>query len=95
MARKLQQRMMELSAADRLADMAKLPGPRLHELTGNLKGCFSVDLEQPYRLLFVPADDPVPRKADGGFDWENILEIEIVEIEDTHQNKNKPKRRGK
>jgi proteic killer suppression protein len=65
---KLQQRLMELRAADALSDMSHLPPMRCHELTGNRAGQFSVDLEQPLRLLFVPANDPVPLCGDGGID---------------------------
>ena len=54
MARKLQQRMMELKAAETLADISHLPPARCHELKGNRKGQLSVDLEQPHRLLFTP-----------------------------------------
>jgi len=44
----------------------------------------SVDLEHPYRLLFIPANDPVPVTGDGGLDRARVTEIEIVEIADTH-----------
>lgn len=84
MADKLQQRLMELNAAESLADVSHLPPPRCHELTGNRSGQFSVDLEHPYRLLFIPADDPVPVRDDGGIDLTRVREIEIVGIEDTH-----------
>ncbi len=36
------------------------------------------------RLLFIPADDPIPSKKDGGIDLARVTEIEIIEIEDTH-----------
>lgn len=84
MADKLQQRLMELNAADSLADVSHLPPPRCHELSGNRAGQFSVDLEHPYRLLFIPADDPIPLKEDGGIDLSQVREIEIIKIEDTH-----------
>lgn len=84
MADKLQQRLMELNAAETLADVSHLPPPRCHELSGNRAGQFSVDLEHPYRLLFIPADDPIPLKEDGGIDLSQVREIEIIEIEDTH-----------
>lgn len=76
--------MIELSAAHALSDIACLPQARCHELTGNRKGQLSVDVEHPYRLLFVPADDPVPHKPDGGLNWSEIREIEILDITDTH-----------
>jgi proteic killer suppression protein len=83
-ARKLKQRMMELSAADMLSDISHLPPPRCHELTGKDAGTFSVDLGHPYRLLFIPANDPVPVRSDGGIDRKQVTEIEIIEIRDTH-----------
>lgn len=83
-AKKLRQRMVELKAADVLADISHLPPPRLHELTGQQKGQFSVDVAHPYRLLFIPADDPVPTKDDGGLDLQAVETIEIVDIVDTH-----------
>jgi plasmid maintenance system killer protein len=83
-AGKLKQRLMELRAADTLADISHLPPARCHELTGKDAGIFSVDVEQPYRLLFIPAHDPVPLLPDGGIDREEVTEIEIIEIKDTH-----------
>lgn len=83
-AMKLQQRMMELKAAETLTDISRLPPARCHELKGNRKGQLSVDLEHPYRLLFVPADNPIPKKEGGGLDWDQITEIEIIGIADTH-----------
>ena len=57
---------------------------RCHELTQNRAGTFSVDLDYPYRLLFAPAHNPVPTKADGGIDWGAVTTIEILEVENTH-----------
>ena len=81
---KLMQRMMELKAAECLKDIGHLPPARCHELGNNRKGQFSVDLQHPYRLLFIPADEPPSLKDDGGIDLENVKEIEIIEIADTH-----------
>ncbi len=82
--RKLQQRMMELKAARNLTDISRLPPARCHALTGDRAGQFSVDLEHPYRLLFVVADNPCPEQKSGGVDWDGVREIEIIEIADTH-----------
>jgi proteic killer suppression protein len=92
MAQKLMQRMMELKAADTLADISHLPPSRLHELV-NTDGVFSVDLEHPNRLLFRPAMDSVVLKEDGGVDKARVLEIMILEISDTHDPKSQRKRR--
>ena len=83
-AQKLMQRLMELQAALVLSDISHLPPPRLHELTGQRKGQFLVDLKHPYRLLFIPANDPISLKEDGGINLSKVTEIEIINIEDTH-----------
>ena len=91
MSGKLQQRLMEINAADSLKDMSYLPPARCHELE-NRGGVFSVDLEYPNRLLFIPANEPVPLKGDGGIDHQYVTEIKVIAIEDTHDRKNQ--RRG-
>ena len=83
-AEKGKRRMVELKAAGALSDISHLPPARCHQLTGKEAGIFSVDLEHPYRLLFIPADDPTPRREDGGIDTTKIKEVEIIEIRDTH-----------
>ncbi len=82
--KKLQQRLLELQAADHLGQISRLPPARCHEMTGNRQGQLSVDLDHPYRLFFIPADDPDPRKPDGGLDWDAVTAIEIVDIADPH-----------
>lgn len=82
--RKLQQRLEELRAACSLAVISNLPPPRCHEMEGDRDGQLSVDLLHPQRLFFIPANDPIPRKQDGGLDWSLVTEIKVVEIEDPH-----------
>lgn len=82
-ARRLRQRLDDLRAANSLQVMASLPG-RTHELKGDRKGQLSMDLKHPYRLIFVPAANPVPSKEDGGLDWAKVRAVEILEITDTH-----------
>lgn len=84
MAAKLGQRLAELGAAASLADMSHLPPARCHELTGNRRGHFSVDLVHPRRLVFVPGHNPVPRDAHGGIDRQAVTDIEIIDVIDTH-----------
>jgi proteic killer suppression protein len=82
-AKKLQQRLAELKAAETLADIPKGPPPRCHELSGDRQGQLSVDLVHPQRLMFRP-EQPVPLKDDGGLDWSRVTKIEILEITDPH-----------
>lgn len=74
----------DLAAAECLADMRKLPHHRLHALKANLKGVFSLDVEDPYRLLLVPDHDPLPMLADGGIDEDEVTAVEVQRIENTH-----------
>lgn len=78
-------RLTQLRVAINLAQIGHIPPARCHELMNNRKGQFSVDLDHPYRLLFVPAHDPVPRKDDGGIDREKVTAIEIIGVVDTHE----------
>lgn len=50
-----------------------------------MAGWFSIDLDQPYRLLFIPANNPVPIIDGRGIDRSKVTEIEIIEISDTHK----------
>jgi proteic killer suppression protein len=81
----LKRRLNELAAANVLEDLRNLPQSRCHELKGNLKGYLSIDLDNPYRLIFEPANSPVPKKSDGGLDWKKVTEIKIIGVEDTHE----------
>ncbi len=83
-ADRLAQRMGELVACPSLAELGRMPGPRLHELAGDREGQLSVDLVFPYRLIVEPAVDPVPRTRDGGLRLGKIDQIRILEIADTH-----------
>ena len=78
-------RLDELAAAENLEVMRSLPRARCHELRQNRAGQLSVDLDHPYRLLFVVANDPVPCRADGGLDWQRVTALEIIGVEDTHE----------
>jgi len=67
-AKLIKRRLDDLRAANDLEIMRRLPG-RCHELKGERAGQLSLDLGGPYRLIFVPANDPIPRKQDSGLDW--------------------------
>lgn len=84
LAKKLQQRLMELKAADTLDDISRLPPARCHELKGGRKGELSLDVTHPYRLVFRPDHDPSPFKSDGGLDWTKVTKVVVLEVVDTH-----------
>ena len=84
LAKKIAARLHELQMAEVLNEISRVPPARCHELSGDREGQLSVDLQHPYRLIFIPANDPIPLKEDGGLDWENVDEVEIIEIVDPH-----------
>jgi proteic killer suppression protein len=82
-ARRLGRRLDDLRAAATLAVMRTLPG-RCHALTGDLKGQIALDLDGPYRLIFEPADEPLPLDGNGSLDWNRVTVIRILRIGDYH-----------
>lgn len=84
MARKVNQRLKELTDADNLAIMRTIHAARCHELTGDRKGELAVDISDNYRIIFEPHHDPLPKKDAGGLKWEEVTKIQINEIKDYH-----------
>jgi len=76
-AKKITQRMNELYAAESLQDIKHIPSSRLHQLSGNYKSCFAIDLLQPYRLIIKPEDGERE-------DLKTITLVEVVKVEDYH-----------
>ncbi len=70
-------------AAETLVGTKNLPG-HYHDLKHNKKGQWACDLDQPYRLLFKPHEDPIPTNADGQYVWEEIKGVEIIGIDNYH-----------
>ncbi|MCF6212371.1 MAG: killer suppression protein [Gammaproteobacteria bacterium] len=60
------------------------PPHRCHELTGNRKGRLSLDLDGPYRLIIQPINNPLPKRPEGGLDWNRVTAIKIIGVENTH-----------
>ena len=82
-AKRLRRRLADLDAAESLTDMIGLPG-RTHELREDRTGQLSIDLDGPYRLIFEVADEPGPRRADGGFGGRGVRSIRVGGVEDYH-----------
>lgn len=83
-AKRLLARLADMQAASTLAELKMLHSGRLHPLTGDRLGQLSLDLVHPYRLIFVPDHEPIPRLEDGGLDWSRITSVCVLGIENTH-----------
>jgi toxin HigB-1 len=82
-ATKLKLRLSQLASAETLEDVRHLAG-HYHELKNDRKGQWACDLDQPYRLIFEPHEDPIPTNEDGQYIWIEIVGVEIIEIVDYH-----------
>ncbi|MFM2058903.1 MAG: hypothetical protein RLY71_3288 [Pseudomonadota bacterium] len=80
-ARKLRTRLDDLEAA---GTVGELVAGRPHPLKGDRLGQFAVDLAGGWRLVFSPANDPMPRRPDGGTDWTQVTIVCIDYIGDYH-----------
>lgn len=80
-ARKLRNRLADLEAA---ANVAELTAGRPHPLGGDRAGQFSLELAGGHRIVFSPANDPVPLTADGAISWSQVTIIQIEFIGDYH-----------
>lgn len=77
------QRFSVLESASSLEDVRYMAG-HFHELVGTRKGQWACDLDQPYRLIFEPHEDPIPTDKNGKFIWIEIKGVEIIEITNYH-----------
>jgi len=84
MARTIMMRMGVLKGARNLTQVPTTRPPRRHQLSQDRDEQFAVDLDHPYRLVFKPDHDPIPRKTDGGIDIDSVTAIEILGVIDYH-----------
>lgn len=85
-AKRIKVVMTALRAAPSLGMFAPPYSPphRCHELTGDRKGQLSLDLDGPYRLIIQPMNNPLPKRPEGGLDWNRVTAIKILGVENTH-----------
>ncbi|GEP97404.1 type II toxin-antitoxin system RelE/ParE family toxin [Chitinophaga cymbidii] len=85
-ADKLRLRLAQLQAAETLEDVRYLAGG-YHQLKNDRKGQWACDLDQPYRLVFKPHEDPIPMNDNGQCTWIEITGVEVLEIVNYHKEK--------
>ncbi len=79
----LAKRISQIAAAENL-EVLRMATGHYHELTENRKGQWACDLDQPYRLIFEPHEDPIPTDENGRYIWVEIRGIELIEIANYH-----------
>ena len=82
-AKVIKRRLDNLHIARNLEQARNLPGG-LHALHGDRAGTFAIRLKGGLRLIIAPAAEPPPRKPDGGLDWNAIVAVVVIAVEDYH-----------
>ena len=82
-AKVLRKRLDQMRYVESLEDL-RLQAGGWHELVGDRKGELACSLTKLKRLVFMPANDPIPTKPDGGLDWSKITAVMNIEIVDYH-----------
>lgn len=80
----IQRRYQQLKAASTLDMMRSLPQAKFHELKGDRKGEFAVDADYPFRIVFEPNHNPIPKNDDGTVDLTGVTHIRIKEVVNYH-----------
>ncbi len=80
----IRRRLAVLKNARTLSLVPTTKPERRHQLTGNRRGQYALDLIHPHRLVFKPDHEPIPRKKDGGIDTDRVTAITIIEVIDYH-----------
>jgi len=81
--KRLMQRLDDMHAANCLADTIMLPG-NFHPLRENRAGQWSAHLVHPLRLIFKPANEPLPKLDNDSLDATRVTMVRILEVIDYH-----------
>jgi plasmid maintenance system killer protein len=81
--RRIRRRLAVLEAAGSLADVPPTPPERCHALKGDLRGCFAVDVLQPFRIVFSAAD-VLGRVLAARVAAYRVTSILVIDIRDYH-----------
>jgi plasmid maintenance system killer protein len=81
-ARAIIKRLNEIQSAECIADLNHAPPTRCHLLEPHKRGIYAVDVEHPFRLLFLAiSEDGEPL---GNFDSAQVRCVKILEVTDYH-----------
>lgn len=84
-AKVIQRRLLDIAAAETLADLYRVQAAGLHPLKADKKGLFAVKAGGPLRLLLCPIPSPVPRAPSGREMSEEISSVWVEGVEDYHR----------
>ena len=80
---KIIMRLQEIRAIKNMTDLFKLPALRLHQLKGQRKGQWAIDVDKNNRIAFYPLNNE-DQKIKGDIDFDDIVKISVVFVGDYH-----------
>lgn len=83
MAPIIRRRLVQIEAAETLADLLVLPG-RCHLLTGDRAGAWALDVRHGWRLVFEPAELTPQEEGATEFSSAHVTKVRVINIEDYH-----------
>lgn len=83
-AKKISQRISQLSATSNLKEALDARVGRIHPLSNDLRGFYALDLEYPHRLIIRPVIEEDDVKKDDLKYLIKILVIEIIKVEEDY-----------
>lgn len=84
MAKKVSQRMEQLKAAPTLFDIINYPAARCHQLKGERKAEWAIDISVNHRMIFEINQNPVPINKDNSVNTLKVTDIMIIGTTDYH-----------
>jgi plasmid maintenance system killer protein len=83
-AKKVSARLSDIEASPNLAVLVQIPAANCHQLTGNRKGEWALNISPNHRMIFEIGHDPLPLKEDGSIHTILVTDILITGTEDYH-----------
>jgi plasmid maintenance system killer protein len=83
-AKKVAARVSEIEASPNLLVLMQIPAANCHQLTGNKKGEWALNISPNHRMIFEISHDPVPVKEDKSINMILVTDIIIIGTEDYH-----------
>jgi proteic killer suppression protein len=83
-AKRVSSRMDDIQSSPNLTVLIQIPAARCHQLTGDRRSEWALNVSANDRLIFEISHDPVPLNRDGSINTNLVTDICILEIVDYH-----------
>ena len=83
-APRVSSRLDEIRSSPNLKTLMQIPAANCHQLTGDRKHEWAVDISRNHRLIFEIWQDPIPKTTNNEIDTIRVTEVQITKTEDYH-----------